>query len=81
MRGSIPVQDEDEYLTQEKLAERLGKSEVTIYRWRVSHGLPYLKAGTDVLIRWSDFLEWSRRRAEGKGAPNSARSSRKGASR
>ncbi len=61
---------EEKLLTQNELATLLKKSESSIYRWLVEHGLPFLKAGKDVLIRWSDFVTWSERRAQGKDRPS-----------
>ena len=63
----------DGLLSQRELADLLCKSEVTIYRWRVSYGLPYLTAGKAVLIRWEDIIEWSERRAAGKHRPRGKR--------
>ncbi len=65
---------EEKILKEEELARLLGKDLSTVYRWRTTGGLPFLKAGRQVLIRWSDFLKWCERRAQGKDKPRRRRS-------
>ncbi len=49
---SPKIYQEDDFLTQKQLAERLNKSVRTIQNWRSQGLLPFKRMGNSILFHW-----------------------------
>lgn len=53
-------------LTRKQLAEKLGVSAITIHRWKIDKGLPYIFLATKTIrYDWEQVQEWIKQQEAG----------------
>jgi hypothetical protein len=50
-------QDDEELINDIELSKRLGKSRVTLYKYRLNGIIPFIRVGGRILYNWKDVYE------------------------